>query len=119
ETLEKKTLSVLDALFNLAVTVYDFQPESTPVLQNRVTDFTKQLAELDRHKNDVNVRVPLSLIDYVDGGQNPDLHTKELVQTLVDKNQKSSGRIASIKMLSDELKSEVALNYPDLMKQYE
>jgi hypothetical protein len=40
------------------------------------------------------------LFSFIDDGRNPDIFTKELTQLLVDKNQKTKGRIDAMQVRS-------------------
>jgi mediator of RNA polymerase II transcription subunit 10 len=60
------------------------------------------------------IELPLNLIQVVDQGINPDLLEKDQVKALVDKNQKSKGRIESLKYFREELKNQIRLNYHEL-----
>ncbi|KAL2913516.1 Mediator of RNA polymerase II transcription subunit 10 [Polyrhizophydium stewartii] len=113
DVLEAKLVETLDTLLKLGMTVFDYQPESGEVLNRRINTLIQCLADLDDMKRDIDVSIPVSLLEIVDNGINPDLYTSDMVQALVDKNQKTNGRVESIKMLRDELWRELSRNFPD------
>eukprot|EP00842_Homolaphlyctis_polyrhiza_P003873 jgi/Hompol1/4487/HPOL_000549-RA len=111
QLLEAKLRQTIDTLLRIAMTVHDFQPESASVLNRRINSLIKCLAEMDDMKGDVDLQVPMDLLEVVESGVNPDRYVADLVQTLVDKNQKTNGRIDSIKMLRDQLNIQIASNF--------
>ncbi|KAI8921793.1 transcription factor subunit Med10 of mediator complex-domain-containing protein [Entophlyctis helioformis] len=112
EQLEATLLDTLDVLLKMGMTVYDYQPESADVLGRRINKLTACLAGLDDLKHQASdVHIPMALLDVVEAGANPDLFLRDLVQTLTDKNQKSNGRVQSIRMLRQEMEAQVLRNY--------
>ncbi|KAJ3216087.1 Mediator of RNA polymerase II transcription subunit 10 [Dinochytrium kinnereticum] len=95
---EKKLQEFVNLLFRVGVTVFDFQPGSAPVLYRRINDLASQMEELDSMKDQMSsTRVPFNLLDYIEDGNNPDIYTKDMIQMLIDKNQKTNGRIQMMK----------------------
>ncbi|KAI9335376.1 mediator complex, subunit Med10 [Zopfochytrium polystomum] len=118
EEAERKLEDALETLLKISITVANYQPESGPVLQRRINEYVTQLADLDVLKEDLDVRVPLSVLEAIDEGKNPDQLTRDLVQILVDKNQKTNGRVRAMQDFSKELTSELQRNYPSLLEEY-
>ncbi|EGF83434.1 hypothetical protein BATDEDRAFT_22126 [Batrachochytrium dendrobatidis JAM81] len=114
EQLEVKLLQTLETLLKISMTVHDFQPESGPVLNTRIETLVQCLLDMNDAKANTDIQVPFSLLEVVENGINPDQFTSDLVQTLVDKNQKTKGRIESIKILKDEIRTQLERNYPGL-----
>ncbi|KAH6562245.1 hypothetical protein BASA50_001186 [Batrachochytrium salamandrivorans] len=117
EKLEAKLLETLDTLLKISMTVYDFQPESGAVLNKRIGSLVGCLTDLDGMANSTDIQVPINLLEVVENGINPDQFTGDVVQTLLDKNQKTNGRIESIKILKDEMRAQLQRNYPALEKE--
>ncbi|KAI8923179.1 hypothetical protein BC831DRAFT_514423 [Entophlyctis helioformis] len=65
---------------------------------NKLTACLAGLDDLKHQASDVHI--PMALLDVVEAGANPDLFLRDLVQTLTDKNQKSNGRVQSIRVSS-------------------
>lgn len=57
-----------------------------------------RLQELEGMKGSIDTTVPYDIICAVEGDANPDIFTGKLLQVLVDKNQKTNGRIQAIKV---------------------
>ncbi|KAI9333715.1 mediator complex, subunit Med10 [Obelidium mucronatum] len=117
--LEKSIQGTIDALFKISATTFDFQPDSGPVLHQRITRLTTKLQEVETVAQNVNVNVPFSAIECIESGGNPDTYTKDMTQVLVDKNQKTNGIISAVKHLHNQLSDEVRRNYPELYAEYE
>ncbi|KAJ3085215.1 Mediator of RNA polymerase II transcription subunit 10 [Quaeritorhiza haematococci] len=118
QSLEIKLQEYLDSLLKLCISVYDFQPDCNQVVHRRVNDAVKRLGELDAMKHNLDVRIPVPLIDFIEDGRNPDVFIKDTIQSMVDKNQKTAGKIKSLTTLESCLESELERNYPDLLEQY-
>ncbi|KAJ3316318.1 Mediator of RNA polymerase II transcription subunit 10 [Blyttiomyces sp. JEL0837] len=118
QNVEGKLEEILHSLFKMGVTVANFQAESGAVLHRRIDEYTSQLADLDSLKDNLDVRVPLEVIDTIESGKNPDQYTRDLMQMLVDKNQKANGRIQTMENFFKELNSELSRNYPELAQHY-
>ncbi|KAJ3111768.1 Mediator of RNA polymerase II transcription subunit 10 [Phlyctochytrium bullatum] len=115
EEVEQKVLELVNLLFRTGVTVYDFQPGGAPILHRRINDIATNMAELDKLKDKLeDIQIPLNLVDFIEDGHNPDIYTKDLVQALVDKNQKTNGRIQMMKQFRNDLEREILTNFPEL-----
>ncbi|KAJ3130290.1 hypothetical protein HK098_004337 [Nowakowskiella sp. JEL0407] len=119
EEVEKRLLQISDTLYRLSITLLDFQPESSNVVLSRVDDYVRQLADLSAANEKVDVQFPAGLLEAIDEGKNPDLYMQHLIETLNDKNQKTNGRIESIKGLRDELRKEIEMNFKNDVAVYE
>ncbi|RKO96533.1 hypothetical protein CXG81DRAFT_103, partial [Caulochytrium protostelioides] len=115
--LEKTLQQTIDDLYHIAVTVHDYQPDSGPVLVDRVERFVAQLQALDAHARDDAARaarLPIDLIGFVEQGRNPDLYTRDVVSALVDRQQKTLGRREILHKLEQDLAAQIAANLPSL-----
>lgn len=109
---ENNTLAVIDSLYRLGVSLHDFQ--SLPIVHQRVNQYISNLAMLADKAGQVEQEaIPGALIHTI-STSNPELYTKELVQTLIDKNQKTAGKISTLEMFSADLEKQVAVNYPEI-----
>ena len=59
---------------------------------------------------DETLELPWSVLEAVDRGENPQAMIREQVQTLVDKNQKTHGRIVAIQQLKEQLEKSLLAN---------
>ncbi|KAJ3221400.1 hypothetical protein HK099_003547 [Clydaea vesicula] len=111
--IENQILKLLDAQYKLSLTIHDFQ--SSAVLHERVNNLIIELRNLDNLKNLSNLKIPPQLIEYIHNNKNPDIYSKQLFQSLADKNQKTSGRINAIKVYIGLLLPVVQVNDVELV----
>jgi hypothetical protein len=114
KVIDKKLVALTNEMYKSGVTIaYNRQ---TPLLGERINSIIEILSELDEScKNgEITKEIPMNFVEVVDAGVNPDLVQKQQLQTLVDKNQKTNGRLQSLKFFRDELEAQIAANYPDI-----
>lgn len=108
-TVECKLIDSLDVLLKLAYTVHHFEDQD--VLYKHLNRLASLLAETgnlltdETNSNLLDIQIPSQIIDLVDNGMNPDLFIKDLLHSLMIRNQHTNGRIQSIKLLKDELEA--------------
>ncbi|KAJ3283779.1 hypothetical protein BCR33DRAFT_712331 [Rhizoclosmatium globosum] len=117
--LEKSIASTIDTLLKISATTFDYQADSGPVLQRRITKLTNNLANVEAAGQAVETNVPLSAVECIESGASPDTYTKSITQVLVDKNQKTNGIITAVTNLHNQLAEEIRKNYPELHAEYE
>ncbi len=103
--IEQQLLNFVHLLLKTGISIDSPQ---LPLLMNEIIT---QLQLLET--NTIPIDIPISLLECIDQGLNPDLLLKQQLQTIVDKNQKTHGRLLSIKLLHDELSSLAKSSYPD------
>ena len=57
-----------------------------------------------------------NILQIIDDGINPDSYKRDQIQLFIDRNQKTKGRIESLSLFKQELKTQIEANYPDLAK---
>ncbi|KAJ3081900.1 hypothetical protein HDU99_004285, partial [Rhizoclosmatium hyalinum] len=60
--LEKSIASTIDTLLKISATTFDYQADSGPVLQRRITKLTNNLANVEAAGQAVETNVPLSAV---------------------------------------------------------
>jgi hypothetical protein len=80
--------------------------------QKRIQEMIQLLQEI---KVENDFMIPMNVLEMVDHGINPDVLRKEQLQTIVDKNQKTHGRLRSIQLFHDELEQQIRSCFPDLL----
>jgi hypothetical protein len=83
--------------------------------QKRLQDLLHLLQQI---KVETDFMIPMNVLEMVDHGINPDLLRKEQLQTIVDKNQKTHGRLCSIQLFHDELEQQIRSHFPDLLHEH-
>ena len=90
--------------------------DPNPSLFKRLNQMQLMLNELDILKDSEKTIIPIQVMEAVDNGINIKKYKKDQLQLFIDKNQKTKGRIESLCMFQNELKSQIELKYPDLFK---
>ncbi|KAI8614915.1 mediator complex, subunit Med10 [Chytriomyces sp. MP71] len=118
DVLEKRLVSGIHTLQKTAQTAFDFQADSGPVVHKRINKLTNTLKDMTDASKRVDTNIPIHVIDFIEAGGNPNAYVKDATQVLVDRNQKTHGRIKAIHNLHNALLEEVRKTYPDLYEEY-
>ncbi|KAJ3274889.1 Mediator of RNA polymerase II transcription subunit 10 [Terramyces sp. JEL0728] len=100
---ESKLVEISNLLYKTGVTVSNFEENSNEVLHKRLNKIMDCLVDLNQLKDHIDIDVPLNILEVVESGVNPDLVRKDQIQTLVDKNQKTKGRLEALRVFSINL----------------
>ncbi|KAJ3274900.1 Mediator of RNA polymerase II transcription subunit 10 [Terramyces sp. JEL0728] len=100
---ESKLVEISNLLYKTGVTVSNFEENSNEVLHKRLNKIMDCLVDLNQLKDQIDIDVPLNILEVVESGVNPDLVRKDQIQTLVDKNQKTKGRLEALRVFSINL----------------
>lgn len=77
------------------------------------------MQDIDKLRNAVQeVHVPLEVFEYIDGGRNPQLYTKDCMEKALTKNEQVNGRIDSYKRFKAMLLVELSHVFPNEMTRY-
>jgi mediator of RNA polymerase II transcription subunit 10 len=81
-------------LFAISVALHGYSgPETSVVLRQLLSDLPSQLSSLKASsQNSALPEVTQELVEYVDGGRNPDVYTREFMELTVRGNQTLRGR---------------------------
>ncbi|GAA5821986.1 hypothetical protein JCM3770_003034 [Rhodotorula araucariae] len=75
----------------------------------------EQLARLHEQKDLVsNVNIPIEVINLVDQGKNPHLHTKNYIERLSGENMYTNGILSAVSDYRDLLRAQLGEAFPDL-----
>jgi mediator of RNA polymerase II transcription subunit 10 len=74
----------------------------------------QNLVKLSRTAPSVNVNIPPDIISYVENSRNPDIYTREFVETVQRMNQMLNGRVDAYRMLQEQLAWQVSSAIPEL-----
>ncbi|KAJ3152678.1 hypothetical protein HDU86_005553 [Geranomyces michiganensis] len=78
-------------------------PRKSEAVVSQLESLQTMLAELDSLKDSLTLSIPLSLIEHVDQGLNPDVVLRGWVQTLAEKNQRIVGQMVALRALESEM----------------
>ncbi|POY74089.1 hypothetical protein BMF94_2901 [Rhodotorula taiwanensis] len=84
----------------------------SPSISQQTVD---QLARLYAQKDSVNeINIPIEVINLVDQGKNPHLHTKNFVERLAGENMYTNGILSGISDYRDLLRAQLGDAFPEL-----
>ncbi|KAF9919671.1 Mediator of RNA polymerase II transcription subunit 10 [Linnemannia zychae] len=118
EELELKLQELIQSLLELSITVYDFQPESNPLVHQKIQELTKQLAEIEQFKDQIDMMVPWEVLSYIEDGKNPDSFSKTFVEAVAGENQFTNGKITAMKSFEAALTQNLGNTFPEDMAEY-
>ena len=88
DNLEVQLERSIENVRQIQVIVSDFQPQGQPGLNQKLQQIVKDLQEIDKVRPRVqDIQVPLEVFDYIDGGRNPQLYTKDCMEKALSKNE--------------------------------
>ncbi|CBQ72138.1 conserved hypothetical protein [Sporisorium reilianum SRZ2] len=115
--LETRVRSVVDLLYQLAVCSADVQEGSQHLVANKVDECIQALAALDATKDEVHrahMMIPQDVLEMLDTGKNPDIHTRNFVNRLASENQYSYGQHRAVESYKDRLDAALDQAFPEL-----
>ena len=115
--LETRVRSVVDLLYQLAVCSADVQEGSQHLVANKVNECIKALAALDATKDELHraqMMVPQDVLEMLDTGKNPDIHTRNFVNRLASENQYSYGQHRAVGSYKSKLDQALDAAFPEL-----
>ncbi|SNX82943.1 related to NUT2 - subunit of the RNA polymerase II mediator complex [Melanopsichium pennsylvanicum] len=115
--LETRTRSVVDLLYQIAVCSADVQEDSQHLVAAKVNECIKALAALDATKDELHrahMMVPQDVLEMLDSGKNPDIHTRNFVNRLASENQYSFGQHRAVESYKSRLDAALDSAFPQL-----
>ncbi|KAJ9478035.1 Mediator of RNA polymerase II transcription subunit 10 [Pseudozyma hubeiensis] len=116
--LETRVRSVVDLLYQLAVCSADVQEGSQHLVANKVNECIQALAALDATKDELHrahMMIPQDVLEMLDTGKNPDIHTRNFVNRLASENQYSYGQHRAVESYKRSLDAALDQAFPELM----
>ncbi|GMH35573.1 hypothetical protein BSKO_03441 [Bryopsis sp. KO-2023] len=110
---------LLWSLVNLEDSLSDLKREGRDALVGKVNQYVEHLDKLKNCSALLEDDVPLDLVDFLDGGGNPDVFTRDLFIGCVVANQESKGKVVAFRSLRDTLASELKSEYPEEWRAFE
>ncbi|KAA0193496.1 hypothetical protein HAZT_HAZT000317 [Hyalella azteca] len=119
EQLENHLETFIENVRQIGILVSDFQPQGQQVLNQKLQNMISNMQEIDKLRSPVQeVHVPLEVFEYIDGGRNPQLYTKDCMEKALAKNEQVNGRIQSYKAFKAGLLVELSHVFPNEMNRY-
>ncbi|KAG0168319.1 RNA polymerase II mediator complex subunit [Apophysomyces sp. BC1034] len=114
QSLEKQLNDLLQALFELSVVVYDFQPDGNKRVWDKINAILDHYRRIGDLKDGLDDFVPEEVINYIEHGRNPDMFTQAFVERAATENQFTHGKIKAVDEFRHLLSDEFAKSFPDL-----
>ncbi|KAF2746676.1 mediator of RNA polymerase II transcription subunit 10 [Sporormia fimetaria CBS 119925] len=113
--IEKRLKDIVQNLYNLYAQAVNHQGQVTQeALKREMATLVQNLVKLSQEAPSVNVYIPPDLIQYVEGSRNPDVFTREFVETVQRLNQSLRGRTDAYRLLRDTLAKDIVSGIPEL-----
>ncbi|EFA86244.1 putative mediator complex subunit 10 [Heterostelium album PN500] len=110
---------LVEELRKTIIVVEEFQTQSQSLLFEKLGKIISLYRKVENQKNLFdNLEIPLEIFRVIDQSKNPDLYVKETLQNCLAANERTKGKIESIKSFKDELDGHIANAYPDEYKVY-
>jgi len=119
DALEEQLERSIENVRQIQIIVSDFQPQGQPGLNQKLQQIVKDLQEVEKVGKKVqDIQVPLEVFEYIDGGRNPQLYTKDCMEKAVTKNEEVKGKIDAYRMFKARLMVELTSVFPKEMGCY-
>ncbi|BGP23782.1 mediator of RNA polymerase II transcription subunit 10 [Rhodotorula toruloides] len=126
--IEQSLEQLLQTLLELGICASDVQEsalESSPggvasgapggLIGRKAQQTIEQLGRLHDQKDLVaNVNIPIEVINLVDQGKNPHIHTKNFIERLSGENMYTNGILSAVSDYRDLLRAQMGEAFPDL-----
>ncbi|CAG5181188.1 uncharacterized protein ALTATR162_LOCUS9637 [Alternaria atra] len=112
---EAQLKDIVQNLYNLIVQAYDHHGSKTQeAMKREIQSLVQNLVKLSRTAPSVNINIPPEVMSYVENSRNPDIFTREFVETVQRMNQMLYGRVDAYRALQEQLARHVSSAIPEL-----
>ncbi|CAN9273647.1 unnamed protein product [Alternaria alternata] len=112
---EAQLKDIVQNLYNLIVQAYDHHGSKTQeAMKREIQSLIQNLVKLARTAPSVNINIPPEVMSYVENSRNPDIFTREFVETVQRMNQMLYGRVDAYSALQEQLALHVSSAIPEL-----
>lgn len=119
ENLESQLELFIENVRQIRIIVGEFQPQTQPVLNQKIQTMITGLQEIDKLKAQVqDIHVPLEVFDYIDQGRNPQLYTKDCIEKALTKNEQVKGKIDAYRKFKAHMLVELTNAFPTELAKY-
>ncbi|KAL5115403.1 RNA polymerase II mediator complex subunit [Pleosporales sp. CAS-2024a] len=114
-TVEAQLKDIVQNLYNLIVQSYDHRGSPThDAMKREIQSLIQNLVKLSQTAPSVHVDFPPEVIEYVENSRNPDIYTREFVETVQRMNQMLKGRSEAFQMLQEQIAWQLTNVIPEL-----
>ncbi|OAL53014.1 RNA polymeras-like protein II mediator complex subunit 10 [Pyrenochaeta sp. DS3sAY3a] len=123
DSLQDKAVAVVEAqlkdivqnLYNLIVQSFDHHGTKTQeAMKREIQSLIQNLVKLSQSAPDVQIAIPPEVTTYVENSRNPDIFTREFVETVQRMNQMLNGRVDAYRMLQEQLAWQLSSVIPEM-----
>lgn len=113
--------ALIESFIELGVLVHDNQgtPQSQTALIHKTNQLVSQLSGLSASPFTHQYPVPVDVINYIEGGRNPDIYTREFVEVTAKSNARLKGKMIGFRKLADVLGDKLGQEFPRLTGEIE
>ncbi|KAJ4304792.1 RNA polymerase II mediator complex subunit [Kalmusia sp. IMI 367209] len=112
---EDEMKEIVQHLYNLIVQGYDHHgAPSITAMKAEIQALIQQLVKLSQTAPSVHIEIPPEVTQYVESSRNPDIFTREFVETVQRMNQMLKGRNDAYRLLQETLARDFIQGVPDL-----
>lgn len=114
-TVETQLKDIVQNLYNLIVQSFDHHGSKTQdAMKREIQVLIQNLVKLSRTAPSVNINIPPEVTTYVENSRNPDIFTREFVETVQRMNQMLNGRVDAYRMLQEQLAWQLSSVIPEM-----
>ncbi|KAF1938570.1 mediator of RNA polymerase II transcription subunit 10 [Clathrospora elynae] len=112
---EAQLKDIVQNLYNLIVQAYDHHGSKTQeAMKREIQSLVQNLVKLSRTAPSVHIDIPPEVTNYVENSRNPDIFTREFVETVQRMNQMLNGRVDAYRALQEQLAKQFSSGIPEL-----
>ena len=119
ESLEEHLDLLIETSRQIGIMASNFQQNSQTALNQKLGSLATCLRNLDAMKdNFAEIKVPVSVFNYIDDGKNPLLYTKDCLMKTLKKNEEIKGKIVTFKSFREQLLEDFSKSFPEEYQEY-
>lgn len=119
EALQNSIEEFIETSRQIGIMVTDFQPGCQEVLNTKINSLIENMQGIEKSKGYVtDVEVPPEIFQYIDQGRNPQLYTKDCLQTVRTISEEVKGKKDAYKAFKEVLEVELKKELPQTMERH-
>ncbi|KAH7382344.1 mediator of RNA polymerase II transcription subunit 10 [Pyrenochaeta sp. MPI-SDFR-AT-0127] len=112
---ETQLKDIVQNLYNLIVQSFDHHGSKTQdAMKREIQVLIQNLVKLSQSAPSVGIYIPPEVTTYVENSRNPDIFTREFVETVQRMNQMLNGRVDAYRMLQEQLAWQLSSVIPEM-----
>ena len=121
EDFEAEIKFLLEDIRKTTMIVEDFRVENQARLLEDIQKIVSRFDKISKLADESakNILLPKELFAFLDSGTNPDLFTKQVLESSIRDSEICKGKIEALSEFADLLQKEAIAAYPELQEQYE